>query len=338
MSTSISRESFEQVLTLVCDQLTSEARTNAFTSSKNFEDRVKVVFGDKLRDLGCAYSISDVPQVFPDITYGIYGVEVKFTQSDTWRSIANSVFEGSRDKEVELIYIVFGKMGGVPEVRFAEYGSSIIHVRTSHVPRFEIEINSERSLFEQIGVSYNEFWKLDDKEKMVYIRNYAKNRLREGEHLWWIDPPDQAQDAVTYDLEVKFYQNLPRDMKRRLRAEAAFLCPKIVAPRSNRTKYRDPVMYIMIHYGVLCPQARDLFSAGSVANPGGSTGIGGNYIQHALVDIEHEIIAASARISENILHEYWGYTVPIQNRISEWLKLADSYARDWKPSEVLFKS
>lgn len=111
---------------------------------------------------------------------------------------------------MKIIYVVFGKMGGKPEVRFAEYGSSIIHVRTSHVPRFEIEISSERSLFEQIGIPYSEFWKLTDKEKMVYIRNYAKGRLREGEHLWWIDPPDETQDAVTYDLEVKFYQNLKK--------------------------------------------------------------------------------------------------------------------------------
>lgn len=160
MNVSIARESFEQILSLVCDQLTGEAQSNTFTSSKSFEDRVKIVFGDKLRDFGYEYNISDVPQVFPDITYGIYGVEVKFTQSDTWRSIANSVFEGSRDEGVKIIYVVFGKMGGKPEVRFAEYGSSIIHVRTSHVPRFEIEISSERSLFEQIGIPYSEFWKL----------------------------------------------------------------------------------------------------------------------------------------------------------------------------------
>ena len=42
------------------------------------------------------------PQAFPDIAMGEYGVEVKFTLSDTWRSIANSVLETQRINEVEL--------------------------------------------------------------------------------------------------------------------------------------------------------------------------------------------------------------------------------------------
>lgn len=322
----------------VCQQLTKEARTSLFTSSKIFEERVKFIFSEELGKLGITYEVSDIAQAFPDISYDMYGVEVKFTQSDTWRSIANSVFEGSRNKEVKVIYIIFGKMGGLPEVRFAEYGDSIIHVRTSHVPRFEIELGSERSLFSEIGIPYDRFWKLGDKEKMVYIREYAKSRLKQGEHLWWIDIPEEGPETVTYDLEVKFYQNLARDMKRKLRAEAAFLCPQIVSPGTNRTKYRDPVMYIMIHYGVLCPQARDLFSAGSVANPGGSGGIGGIYIQHALIDIQEEILEASDSLKDEIIQEYWGYTVDKSRRLREWLKLADSFARDWVPSSVLFNS
>lgn len=64
MNVSIARESFEQILSLVCDQLTGEAQSNTFTSSKSFEDRVKIVFGDKLRDFGYEYNISDVPRSF----------------------------------------------------------------------------------------------------------------------------------------------------------------------------------------------------------------------------------------------------------------------------------
>ena len=52
-------------------------------------------------------------------------------------------------------------MGGVPEVRWGEYEQSVIHVRTSHVPRFEIELPSEKaeikeSLFQQMGICYDE--------------------------------------------------------------------------------------------------------------------------------------------------------------------------------------
>ena len=77
-----------------------------------------------------------------------FGVEVKFTAKDTWRSVANSVFETFRNKEVNSIYVVFGKMGGIPEVKWQRYEDCVIHVRTSHVPRFELEINAKSSLFQ----------------------------------------------------------------------------------------------------------------------------------------------------------------------------------------------
>lgn len=48
-------------------------------------------------------------------------------------------------------------MGGEPDVQWSHYGESIVHVRTSHVPRFEVEINSSRSLFETLGLDYEKF-------------------------------------------------------------------------------------------------------------------------------------------------------------------------------------
>lgn len=33
-------------------------------------------------------------QAFPDIAIGQFGVEVKFTEKDNWRSVANSISEG----------------------------------------------------------------------------------------------------------------------------------------------------------------------------------------------------------------------------------------------------
>ena len=89
------------------------------------------------------------PYGFPDIVLGQFGVEVKFTTNDTWRSVANSVFESFRSKEVKHIYVVFGKMGGAPEVRWGRYDECVMHVRTSHVPRFEVDLEAEESLFKK---------------------------------------------------------------------------------------------------------------------------------------------------------------------------------------------
>ena len=99
---------------------------------------------------------------------------MKFTLSDTWKSIANSIQESQRVQSVKYIYIVFGKMGGKPEVRWGDYEKSVVHVRTSHVPRFEVELPpsgtiGRKSLFELMGVSYSDFSKMDINEKMKYV-------------------------------------------------------------------------------------------------------------------------------------------------------------------------
>jgi hypothetical protein len=128
---------------------------------------------------------------------------------------------------------------------------------------------------------------------------------------------------------------LTQPEKRRLRAEAALLCRQIVKPSRSRNKYNDATMYLLTYHGVLCPQSRDLFSAGSVALRSDETR-GGIYIMRALKDIEAEMRVAGWSLEDALFIEYWGLSVPPKNRIKAWLARADFYARDWKPSKVLF--
>jgi hypothetical protein len=96
------------------------------------------------------------------------------------------------------------------------------------------------------------------------------------------------------------------------------------------------VLFLLTYHGVLCHQARDLFSAGSVANPKNDDA-GGLYIERAISLIEPEIRIAASEIEDDLLMEYWGYSVPQKDRIREWLRQADGYATDWRPSDVLFR-
>ncbi len=110
-------EIFEEILSAAAAKLTKEIRKDSTLHvPRSFEDRARIV----LRDLAKEKEI-DVdearPQTFPDIVLGSFGVEVKVANKDTWRSVANSVFEGTRNIDVKHIYILFGKMGGTPEVR-----------------------------------------------------------------------------------------------------------------------------------------------------------------------------------------------------------------------------
>ena len=333
-------EEFESMLDKCWDILTSEALQKGFKSSKHFEDRVREVLDSlTVEDSSIKIDYNSPAQAFPDIAMGEYGVEVKYTTSDTWRSIANSVLETQRVESVKYIYVVFGKMGGTPEVRWGEYESSVVHVRTSHVPRFEVEIatsrdNARESLFKQMGIRYEEFRQLDMAEKMKYIRAYARKIHPDG-RLWWIE--EKESDEHTLPIQARLYTNLSTEEKTRLRAEAALVCPKIVKSGRDRNKYDDVVLYLLTYHGVLCHQARDLFSAGSVANPQNDDN-GGIYIERALKLIEDDMKKAALEMDDAIFVEYWGESVPPKNRIQRWLEKADEFARDWKPSSSLFRN
>ena len=323
---------FESALSITCERLKLLAFDKPFRSASDFEIRVREVADEVLGPGKVDFSPPD--QAFPDIAIDQFGIEVKFTTNDTWRSVANSVLESNRVNGIEKIYIVFGKMGGIPDVRWARYEECVMHVRTSHVPRFEVEIGAQQSLFEQMGVSYDAFRSLDIHEKMQYIRSYARSRLKAGERLWWLE--DSPEEEHTLPIQARLYTGLSTEEKQRLRAEAVLLCPRIVSSGRSRNKYDDVVLFLLTYHGVLCHQARDLFSAGSVANPANDDE-GGLYIERAIKLIESEIEIAANDIDDDLIIEYWGCSVLPKDRIREWLRRADSYATGWKPSDVLFR-
>lgn len=334
----MTKTEFEQLLDRCCEQLTKEARLTGFKSSPQFENRVREALSELTKnDSSFDIDFSPRPQAFPDIAVGEFGVEVKFSLNDTWRSVANSVLETQRIESVKRIYIVFGKMGGVPGVRWADYEQSVIHVRTSHVPRFEVELPSEKavvreSLFEGMGIRYDDFRKLPMQEKIKYIRAYARKIHPDG-RLWWIG--DKDADEHTLPVEARLYTNLTTEEKTKLRAEAALLCPNIVKSGRTRNKYDDMVLYLLTYHGVLCHQARDLFSAGSVANPNNDDE-GGVYIERALKLIENEMREAARTMDDALFIEYWAESVSPDKRIKRWLEKANALASGWKPSDSLF--
>jgi hypothetical protein len=328
---------FEELLTAVAATLTQEVRANPELRTPSvFEGRARALIRELAGRQGIEVDPEAHAQVFPDIPVSEFGVEVKVNSSDSWRSVANSVFEGTRHENVRYVYVLFGKMGGTPEVRWGRYEDAVMHVRTSHVPRFEVEIGTDRPLFVKFGLTYDQFCELPDEGKMRLIREYARGRLKEGEHLWWLEEKPEKEQQHSLDLQVRLFMHLEQEEKRRLRAEAALLCPQIVKPSRAKKKYEDAAMYALTYRGILCPQARDLFSAGSVALRSDATR-GGNYLQRALKDIEPEMRTAAKQLEDALFVEYWGESVAPDNRIREWLRRADRFADGvWVPSEELF--
>lgn len=327
----MTKEEFELLLDNICESLTIQLQsTKTKIKSAEFERIVRETTNDALADK--EINMSPPAQEFPDIVIGEYGIEVKFSEKDTWRSIANSIFEGRRNENVKHVYLLFGKVGGAPEARWNRYDDCIMHVRTSHVPRFEVEIGTQEPLFSKLGIAYEDFRVLPQDEKMPFIRNYARGRLKPGERLWWIEDQEEPH---TLPLEVKLYTRLSPEEKLTCRAEAALLCPQIVKGSRARGKYDDATMFLLTYRGILCNQARDLFTAGSVAMRSDQAR-GGNYILRALQDIEIQIKDASNYLDDRLFLEYWGVEIKASNRIEYWLSKLDEYAVGWIPSSKLF--
>ncbi len=329
----MNKTQFETVLTRTADLLTNNLRSDTiFHGPEPFKQGTLAMLQAASRGSGVKTEFTFHPNAFPDIKVNGWGVEAKYSKRDTWNSVANSIFEGMRDPTVSEIYVMFGKGGGTPEARWSAYHDCVSHVRTSNAPRFVVDLASEDPpLFEQFGIDYNDFAKLNDDEKMEFVRDYWRDRLAPGERLWWLEPEHSLP------LNVRIYKHLTRDEKRMLRAEAALLCPSVVRSGSVRGKYYEPAVYALTHWGVLCPQARDLFSAGSVAERIEPVYDGEPYISRAMRDVWWIMADRSLRMDSALFVEYWGRDCPPNDRLNQWLEMADGYATEWRPSAVLGK-
>ena len=195
---------FEKLLTETCKSLTLTAQKEKI-SSKGLEDYVVATLSKNCPKYGFSsnqVSISSdytSEQIFPDISIGEYGIEVKHTTGNKWRCIGNSINEGHRNKNVKFIYIIYGKMGGTPEVKWGRYEESVVHVRSSHRLRFEVEVpgKPEDNLFDKMGISYTDFSEIDYSEKMKYVRKYAKDQqMKNNRYIWWLDEPKTTSQMI----------------------------------------------------------------------------------------------------------------------------------------------
>ena len=299
-----------------------------FDSANSFERTVAAELRVACNDAGLgSVEYTFHPSAFPDILVNGCGIEVKYTQRKTWHGTGNSIFEGMRDPNTQRIYMVFCR-ADIPEIRWRKYEHCIKGVRISHSPRYMIDMDVDKSFFDNLGIPYSEFISYSIREKMSHVREHVKQRIDEHEKLWWID----EEDSHTLPMEVRIYRLLPADVKIMLRAETALMCPQIFKGSRQKGKYDQAAIYLLTQHGVVAPQIRDLFTAGSVAG----TERGGNYLLRSLKHIELEIVEASKRLDDALFVEYWGFSCAVDQRISRWLEQADYFAVDFKPSEELF--
>ena len=119
------------------------------------------------------------------------------------------------------------------------------------------------NFFRNLNLASEEFTDLEMKDKMAPAKDDVQKRLKAGEKLWRLaDEHDH-----NFPVYVRLYRNLPNSLQSTLRAEAALMCQEIFQGSRKRRKYDGIAIDLLARHGALAPNARDLFSAGSVAGP-----------------------------------------------------------------------
>lgn len=264
---------------------------------------------------------------FPDIVANkYYGVEVKSTNKNHWKSIGSSILESTRVPNVEHIFLTFGKLGLPIEFRSRPYEECLSGISVTHYPRYQIDMELEKgcTIFDKMGISYDDLRNLES--PVIPVSKYYKSKLKPGESLWWAYSDDV--DEISAPPTVKLWSAISYEEKEELIVRGYVMFPEILNTGNNK-KYNRYALWLVTHKGVVNTSIRDSFSAGGRIAFKNSEGI------------EVSLPAAFGRINkykklikkilyemeEETLKEYWECDCISVDRVYQWCELVANNAK-----------
>ncbi len=205
---------------------------------------------------------------FPDImSEKYYGVEVKSTKANKWTSTGSSIVESTRNKYVENIYILFGKLGGTPPAfRCRPYQDCLSNIAVTHSPRYMIDMEimdiKGETIFDKLNIPYEDFAHHEDKIEIVrdyYIRQSRKEGKQEMP--WWVGKKTVESGESEAIPSIQLMENKTPDEKKWIKAEMVILFPQVL-----KGDYSEAALWLCTHRYLLNLNLRDLFSAGGQWN------------------------------------------------------------------------
>lgn len=262
---------------------------------------------------------------FPDIVLRkYYGVEVKSTTKNQWSVIGGSVAEGTRIEDVELIFLMFGKLHDPVEFKTRRYQDCLSDIAVTHSPRYKIDMNLSpgNTIFDKMDIAYDDLRLRRDPIKPVV--EYYKRQLKEGESLWWIG--DNAEEESS-PMKIRLWNTLSNCEKETLKIQGFALFPCIF--QKNNHKFDKLSLWLAYRHGVVSSSLRDNFSAGGQIN----MTINGHYYNNVpriycnLKKVFSEVVAVIYLTDLDVLKETWGIELSGQeNLIDIWMNLVLRYA------------
>lgn len=263
-------------------------------------------------------------QKFPDIiAKKYYGIEVKTTTQNHWKTTGNSVLESTRVEDVERIFMLFAKLASPIEFRCRPYEECLSEVVVTHSPRYLIDMNLAigKTIFDKINTPYDVLRKKEN--PLRHVVEYYKSKLKPGEELWWID----QENSKPSNLVIKIWNNLSAKEKQETKNKSMVYFPELFS--NNNDKFGRLAIWLVTREGVVCPNVRDLFTAGGK----GKIVVGVKVYENipriflTLFDNLDFTIETLVQTSATELSEYWGIKTTEKKKISDWIELVSEHSK-----------
>jgi len=256
-------------------------------------------------------------QKFPDIVAKkFYGIEVKTTIKNHWKTTGNSVLESTRVSDVERIFMLFGKLGKPIEFRCRAYESCLSEVVVTHSPRYLIDMNLEKgkTIFDKINMPYDTL--RQKKNPIKPITDYYKSKLKPGQDLWWIDQDSEKSN----NFIINIWNNLSTTEQLFYVKKAMVLFPEIFGRRPD--KYGRFAIWLVKNEGIVCPNVRDAFTAGGKGDIFVNNKIYKNIPRIFIKLFENikPIIEILSNTSAVEFNEYWDEKTTEKKKIIDWVE------------------
>src|SRR5690554_3823346 len=324
------REAFDALLASTVGTLnvhaTNPAQQLETLTGRNLEPYVK----DLMTELAAGTPFEDSIELiggqrFPDIIANkFYGIEVKTTTQNHWKTTGNSVLETTRVEDVERISMLFAKLASPIEFRARPYEEVLSEVVVTHSPRYLIDMNLEqgKTIFDKIKMPYDTLRKKENPIRPIV--DYYKSKLKPGEELWWMDAENNSKAS---NIVIRIWNNLSLKEKQELKSRAMVYFPELFGNSSD--KFGRLAIWLVTREAVVCPNVRDLFTAG-----GKSDYVIGKKVYQRVPRIFLNLFDNVPTIAETImqtpafeLSEYWETKTTDKTKLFDWIDLVAEHAK-----------
>ena len=267
-----------------------------------------VVF-DKMKTMcsGTSFRPEDMElksgQGFPDIITRyltdekkFYGVEVKTTKEDKWKTTGSSIVESTRIPNVDNIFLLFGKIREPrAEFKCRPYEQCLSDIAVTHSPRYLIDMNLgvDENIFAKMNTDYESF--RSNGNCIPFVRKYYKDLAKakgKTEMPWWME------DATSVNLQ--FIADIDKEKRSELISRGIILFPEIA-----KGDYKRFSLWLCTRHSIISPYVRDHFSAGGccVAIDGDELCEPCCHIVGTVIEHSQQIVDILENIDSSFYHE-----------------------------------